>query len=410
MVVRIKTGKRIQGALTYNERKVTQGKAELILASRFGAQLHQMGFSQKLERFNILIRSNQYVKRNTLHLSINFSPNDRLDTEKMQAIATDYMQRIGFGEQPFLVYYHKDTAHPHLHIVTTNIKPDGRPINMHKLAILKSEPARKTMEVEYDLIPAESVRKEAKIPIGPVNLTTIHDNPSEEKRQISNVVTMVCSSYHFTNLEEYNAILRCFNIVADPGKEGSRQRHFNGLIYAAIDENGVRVGTGIKASKIDTKPTLNVLQKRFIAAESFKEIRLSKVKEKLNKILSLPPELANHLLTSPVSKAGIDLQAEMDEQGVIASYRIVDHRHKLTTTSKAIDIPTSLLTKALITDLEHKVQQPRQRIVERKNDSVKERQDNNPSLQLLKDFLFTPETGGGGSHGKRNRKKPRKPP
>jgi len=43
----------------------------------------------------------------------------------MTTIATGFMERIGFAEQPWLTYRHVDAAHPHMHIVTTNIQPDA---------------------------------------------------------------------------------------------------------------------------------------------------------------------------------------------------------------------------------------------------------------------------------------------
>ncbi len=77
----------------------------------------------------------------------------------MQAIARDYMEKIGFSAQPFLVYQHLDANHPHMHIVTTNITARGRPISLHNIAKDKSEHARKAIELEYDLIQAESRKK-----------------------------------------------------------------------------------------------------------------------------------------------------------------------------------------------------------------------------------------------------------
>jgi hypothetical protein len=44
-----------------------------------------------------------------------------LSKEKITEIAVEYMDKIGFGEQPYLVYQHFDSGHTHLHIVTTNI-------------------------------------------------------------------------------------------------------------------------------------------------------------------------------------------------------------------------------------------------------------------------------------------------
>ena len=42
--------------------------------------------------------------------------------KNFKEIADEYMQKIGFGEQPYLLYQHNDAGHPHIHIVTTTLK------------------------------------------------------------------------------------------------------------------------------------------------------------------------------------------------------------------------------------------------------------------------------------------------
>lgn len=56
------------------------------------------------------------------------------------------MDKIGFGG---LVYQHHDAAHPHLHIVSTNIQEDGRRIGVHNLGNDQSEMTRKTISLSH---------------------------------------------------------------------------------------------------------------------------------------------------------------------------------------------------------------------------------------------------------------------
>ncbi len=56
------------------------------------------------------------------------------------------MSKIGFGDQPYLVYQHFDARHPHIHIVTTNIKSDGSRIKTHNIGRNQSERARREIE------------------------------------------------------------------------------------------------------------------------------------------------------------------------------------------------------------------------------------------------------------------------
>src|SRR5687768_3443582 len=100
MVARIRTGKSIVGALNYNENKVRAGNAVCLKASMFGLSASELTNKDKIERFRDIIRLNQRSKTNVVHISLNFSVNDRLEKEKLVKIAETYMKAIGFGRQP----------------------------------------------------------------------------------------------------------------------------------------------------------------------------------------------------------------------------------------------------------------------------------------------------------------------
>jgi hypothetical protein len=75
---------------------------ECIFAGNFLREANDMNFYQKLERFEKLIGLNERVKTNSLHISLNFDASDQLDKDKLIAIATHYMERLGFANQPYL--------------------------------------------------------------------------------------------------------------------------------------------------------------------------------------------------------------------------------------------------------------------------------------------------------------------
>lgn len=84
-----------------------------------------MNFYQKLAGFHQRNNLNERASTKTLHVSLNFDPSEKLNPQKLLLIANEYMNRIGFAEQPFLVYKHVDAGHPHIHIVSTTIQADG---------------------------------------------------------------------------------------------------------------------------------------------------------------------------------------------------------------------------------------------------------------------------------------------
>src|SRR5688500_15734798 len=154
MVCKVISGKSIKGALNYNESKVREGLAECIGAANFIAEPEKLNFYNKLSRFENLIEKNARAKTNCVHISLNFDVSEKLSQNKLNEIVADYMGRIGFGDQPYLVYQHNDAAHPHVHIVTTNIQEDGNRISIHNLGKNQSETARKEIEDKYGLVKA----------------------------------------------------------------------------------------------------------------------------------------------------------------------------------------------------------------------------------------------------------------
>jgi hypothetical protein len=104
MVAKIISGKSIKGALNYNENKVSKNKATLIGENNFQKDAKHLTFHEKLFRLQDLASRNVRVKTNTVHISLNFANGETLAKEKLNAIASDYMKGIGFGQQPYLVY------------------------------------------------------------------------------------------------------------------------------------------------------------------------------------------------------------------------------------------------------------------------------------------------------------------
>lgn len=156
MVAKITVPLSIKRALNYNEQKVQQGVAVCIYAHNFLKEAEQLNFYEKLHRFEHLIALNKRASTNTVHISLNFGLNENLKKQKLIEIASTYMEKIGFGGQPYLVYQHYDAGHFHIHVVTTNIqKKNGRRISLHNIGKNQSNTARKEIEILYGLQKAE---------------------------------------------------------------------------------------------------------------------------------------------------------------------------------------------------------------------------------------------------------------
>lgn len=328
MVAKIKIGASVRGVLHYNENKVAEGEAKLILACGFAGDIENMSFQNKLQRFHHLTDLKPSVKTNALHISLNFDVSEKITNARMQDIAIAYMERIGFGEQPFLVYRHNDAGHQHLHIATVSIQRDGEAIKTHNIGRELSEPARKSIEKDFNLVIAERKVYKQEPGIKPADLEQAKYGRSSTKRQISNVLAGVLNDYKFTSIAEFNAVLRQFNVIADRGKEGSAMFQNKGLIYSLVDCNGEKIGVPIKSSTFYSKPTLRNLESKF---EKNKEKRTpfkQNLIDRINKVFTKYESITKETLLAELKKDGINLTLWPNDQGRIYGTTFIDHHNK----------------------------------------------------------------------------------
>ena len=69
------------------------------------------------------------MEKPVLHISLNPHPDDVLTDTELQDIAREYLEKLGYGNQPYLVVKHEDIDRHHLHIVTINVDEKGRRLN-----------------------------------------------------------------------------------------------------------------------------------------------------------------------------------------------------------------------------------------------------------------------------------------
>jgi hypothetical protein len=328
MVARVITGKSIRGILHYNENKVQEGAAKLILASGFAGEIGRMQFRQKLNRFEHLNLLRPSVKTNALHITLNFDASEKLDAAILQQIAMTYMERIGFGEQPFLVYQHNDVAHQHIHIATTSIRRDGSVIDVHNIGRDISEPARKAIEKEFNLVPATSKTYKLQPGIKPANIEKALYGQIPTKRAISNVVTAVSRDYHFTSLAEYNAILQQFNVRAERGPADSDMYKNKGLIYTLLDKQGQPVGIPIKASTFYSKPTLRNLEKKFERGKKKRQPYAADLKQRIDRVFAGYQRITKGTFIKDMQQQGVAVLFRTNEQGFTYGATFIDHKNK----------------------------------------------------------------------------------
>ncbi|GEO11791.1 relaxase/mobilization nuclease domain-containing protein [Segetibacter aerophilus] len=327
MVARIKKTKSLSNAVNYNEKKVQQNQAECINAANYAKDPEQLNFYQKLHRLEHQAALNERVIANSVHISLNFDAVDKLDKEKLNQIADSYMQQIGFGKQPYLVYQHFDAGHQHIHIVSTNITADGSRIEMNNIGKNQSEQARKKIEIEFKLVQAESKKQQQTQELKAVSAQRIIYGKTETKRAITNVLNVVLPQYKYTSLPELNAVLKLYNVMADRGPETSKMYEGKGLVYRVLDEKGNKIGTPIKASAFYSKPTLPWLEQKFKENDVDRQQFKRRLKTKIDlALLQGGKDLKS--FSNELQKQGTHVAVRQNAQGLMYGVTFVDHVNK----------------------------------------------------------------------------------
>lgn len=329
MVAIIKTGRSIERILNYNENKVKIGVAKCIGEKNFILGKDEMNTKMKLNFFQKQIELNERATRNSVHISLNFDPSEAaLTSDKLMDIANTYMTKIGFENQPYLVYQHHDAGHPHIHIVSTKIQSDGKRIDMHNIGRNQSETARKEIEKTFQLVMAGNGQIKQNFELKPIEVSKINYGQLETKKAIATVLNAVIPNYKYTSIAELNAVLNLYNVHANQGSENSRVQLNKGLLYQLLDNNKKPIGVPIKASSFYNKPTLKSLEEKFELNKKTRASDSVRIKNTIDFILLDAKKKTLEVLEKALEKDGISMVFRKNSEGFLYGLTYVDHKTK----------------------------------------------------------------------------------
>jgi hypothetical protein len=159
MIAKISTGSFVYGMVKYNHDKTKENKKGEVSAQLIG--LNNIIISNLESSFETIVsdiitrnsKNNERVSKPNIHISLNFHKDDILSNEDILEIGKDYMEQMGYGEQPYAIYRHFDKEHPHIHIVTSQINSNGLKINDSHI-YRKSTQLSRDLEEKYEITKA----------------------------------------------------------------------------------------------------------------------------------------------------------------------------------------------------------------------------------------------------------------
>ncbi len=147
MIAKQIIGKDFYGVLMYNQKKVDRGEA-IVLDSNLSAH----SVVKQTKEFNVIRQLKPNLSRTVYHVSLNlpYSDSEKLSNEDFANLNRDFLEGMGFDDNQYVIFLHKDTGLLHTHVVANRVKYNGNVVSDSQ-NYKRSEALVRKLEIKYDL-------------------------------------------------------------------------------------------------------------------------------------------------------------------------------------------------------------------------------------------------------------------
>ena len=318
-------------AAGYNEDKVLEGVADLLLArnvdERFLRQLdimHAVGINAggEVERYmkeHSKAYGNSKTQNKQFHVALSVKEHE-MDRYELGEFAERFMERMGYGNQPYFVYFHHDTGNNHVHILSTRINRYGIAISdsfdKMRMQRVTEEILGVTPDKERQKLFSYTFQSEGQF----LNVArSCGYNPKEEMVDGVESYTFFRNHYPQFSIPKREILSRMVSkedsLSMKNRKERARQLKAILLKYRqlSLQQQQEHQGRARKKSDLEGRKTMALSGLRHKDGTPFNETEKLQVKWMLKELRQ---------------KLGIDIHWQKDKNGIVRGYGIVDHKTK----------------------------------------------------------------------------------
>ena len=286
MIAKISSPSRLAAALGYNFNQVDKHEASVLLVQglfhdRNGAYSRAQVLADMLRTIPERCRT----KKTVFHCSLNPHPDEKLSDEALSRIAAEYMEALGYGAQPYIVFRHNDIPRAHIHIVSLRVDSEGRKID-DRFERRRSKRITDALEAKFGLLPSQKKEDVSAQP------SAVEIGAGDIKRQVAATVQYVLGRYAFQSVGEMNLVLARFRVTAEEVKTERKGRPFDGIVYAATDAEEHKICTPIKASEIGRQVSYAALRRHFEQSKSVVRERSVVIRRAIADVMQTSPDRA----------------------------------------------------------------------------------------------------------------------
>ena len=225
MVVKIMASSpTMKSALEYNEKKVSNGEAEVIHTANVDPDLGN--FRETIKRYE---RRNFSSKELSFHMSVNPSSAENLSEDRVKELVADIMEGLGFANQPYAVYRHDDIGRRHYHVVSIRTDGNGRKISSrqeNRRCLLLQE----TLSMKYGFIVGCTTNEQ--LDRVQTHMDRFTPGKADTAVQIDSIVRFCCT-YRFTSYTQFRFLLDTYGVsVTEVSSLPQR------LVFRGLDDKG----------------------------------------------------------------------------------------------------------------------------------------------------------------------------
>ena len=316
MIAKISSSNSLAATLGYNFKKVEKHEASVLLVQGlFQDRNGRYSRAQVLADMLRTIPAQCRTKKTVFHCSLNPHPDEKLSDEALSRIAAEYMEALGYGAQPYIVFRHNDIPRAHIHIVSLRVDSEGRKIN-DRFERRRSKRITDALEAKFGLLP--SWKKEG-VSAQP---SAVEINAGDIKRQVAAAVQYVLGRYAFQSVGEMNLLLARFHVAAEEVKTERKGRPFDGIVYAATDADGHKICTPIKASESGRQVSYAALRRHFEQSKSVVRERSVAIRRAIADVMQTSPDRAEFI--DRMRERGIETVARINTAGRLYGITFID--------------------------------------------------------------------------------------
>ena len=318
MIAKISSTENLGGALGYNFKKVQHDEAAVLCVNEL-----RKGFDGTFQMDKVLADMQKAIpeqcrtKKTVFHCSLNPHPDEKLSDERLTQIAKEYMESLGYGKQPYIVFKHNDIAREHIHIVSLRVDFDGNKIN-DKYEGRRSKKITDALEKKYHLIPSSKVSEKTTTETPKVNVVQ-----GNIKEQVASTIRSAMKHYSFCSLGELNAILSRYNLAVEEVKTEYRGKQYEGLVYVPTDDKGNKVSTPIHASDIGRGVGYTAVQNKMLKSKQMVKPLIPTVRRKVLEVMRTSPHTEERL-RQRLEKQDLRVVIRKNESGRLYGITFID--------------------------------------------------------------------------------------